>query len=142
MSDPSYTLKRRYFPEFTFSTLHRPDGSQVCVMVERAWLDNKPNVSCIPEGDYTLKSTISPKFGACYFLEGGTVSLSGDTERTHILIHAANWPHQLQGCLGVGIDFCCISDQWAVSSSRAALIMLLDEFDGGIIKLRIEAHKL
>lgn len=138
----NYTLKRRYFPEFTFSTLHRPDGSQVCVMVERAWFDNAPNVSCIPEGDYDLLPTISPKFGACYYLEGGTVTLTGPSERTHILIHSANLPLELQGCLGAGVDLCCLAGQWAVSSSRVAVGMLMDEFAGRDLKLRIEAHKL
>lgn len=142
MVKATYTLKRRYFPSGTYSTLHRKDDSKVCAFVERPWLDNAANVSCVPEGDYQLKKTKSPKFGDSYYLEGDTVSLSGPSKRTHILIHSANLPSELHGCLAPGVDFCSLAGQWAVSSSRKTLENLVSEFGDYDVTLRIEAHKL
>ena len=39
------------------------DGKFVCFAVERPWLDNRRNVSCIPAGRYDLAYVDSPKFG-------------------------------------------------------------------------------
>ena len=138
----TYTLKRRYFETGTFSTLHREDGSKVCVFVERPWLDNAANVSCIPEGEYRAKKTDSPKFGESYYLEGETVSLNGPSKRTHILIHAANLPEELHGCLAPGLDFSSLAGQWAVCSSKVALGEVMGEFDEANITIKIESDSL
>ena len=138
----SFVLKRRYFPDGTFSTLHRADGTQICVTVERPWLDNAPNVSCIPEGVYSVKKTVSPRFGEAYFLEGETVSLAGPSPRTHVLFHAANLAKELQGCIAPGLSFGALSGSWAVLSSKVALSALFREFDDAGVTLVIESNKL
>ncbi|RKZ67308.1 MAG: hypothetical protein DRQ48_09910, partial [Gammaproteobacteria bacterium] len=51
--------------------------------IERPWLDNEENISCIPTGVYTCKRTMSPKFGLVY-------EIMDVEDRTHILFHAAN----------------------------------------------------
>ena len=63
--------------------------------LERPWENNKPEVSCIPDGDYQCGLVDSPKFGKCY-------EIKGVKDRTHILIHAANWIRQLLGCVALG----------------------------------------
>lgn len=139
-----YTLKRRYFPDYTFSTLHCEDDSQICYFVERAWKNNRPSVSCVPEGTYNLAITDSPKFGRSYYLESEPlgVTLYGPSIRTHILIHKANTASELQGCLAPGMGLGYMSRQWAVTRSGEAFKALMFEFGGETVTLKIEAHRL
>ncbi len=115
----------------TFGTIYCDDHKQICRTVEREWLDNQPSISCIQAGTYRIKKHNSPKFGACYCLvsENQGVSLSGPSVRTHILIHVANFPHGLQGCIAPGTEF--HPSAWGVANSRVAfkeLGALLDEY--------------
>jgi len=80
--------------------------------VERPWLDNAPNVSCVPEGVYDLRWRESPRFGWTWILEDVP-------NRTHILIHSANWSRQLQGCIALGTGL--MGNEFAVSNSRDAV---------------------
>ncbi|TOE34579.1 DUF5675 family protein [Vibrio parahaemolyticus] len=134
-----FVLKRRYFPHGTYSTLHRTDGSKVCCVVERSWQNNAPSKSCIPEGSYTLFPHKSPKFGECYALESKDLGVTrqGPSLRTHILIHKANSPKQLQGCLAPGVDFGFVGGEWAVMNSTAAFNNLMAELGGELASLTI-----
>lgn len=134
-----FVLKRRYFLHGTYSTLHRADGSQVCCVVERPWQNNAPSKSCIPEGSYTLFPHTSPKFGKCYALESKNLGVTrqGPSLRTHILIHKANSPKQLQGCLAPGVDFGFVGNEWAVVNSTAAFNNLMKELGGDAASLTI-----
>ena len=73
-------------------------GMLFCETIERPWLDNIPFMSCIPAGQYKVYPHVSPKFGNCFIVVGGTVG-KYTGERTHILFHAANVPKQLAGCI-------------------------------------------
>jgi len=84
--------------------------------IEKPWLDNKPMVSCIPEGDYYMRKVDSPKFGP------GKWEISGVENRTHILIHTANWAKDVLGCIGLGRGLFANLD--GVSNSASAV----DEF--------------
>jgi len=134
-----YSLRRRYFVHGTYSTLHREDGSKVCCFVERPMFNNKPSESCIVEGTYTAIPHQSPKFGECYALEAPElgVTRNGPSLRTHILIHKANSPQDLLGCLAPGVDFGFVNNEWAVLNSRAAFNALMNEFAGENISLSI-----
>ncbi|SKA51191.1 DUF5675 family protein [Enterovibrio nigricans] len=135
-----FILNRRYFDEGSFGTLHRQDGSQVCVMAERADLNNAPGKSCIPEGTYQLLPHDSPKFGSCYALEARTLGVTryGPSLRTHILIHKANLPSQLQGCLAPGVHFGELHGEWGVMKSGAAFDALMKELGGEPAMLTIK----
>ena len=62
-------------------------------MIERPWLENRRNVSCIPEGKYPLKRRYSKRYGWHYLVDEVK-------NRSLILIHPANNALQeLQGCL-------------------------------------------
>ncbi|WP_417345730.1 DUF5675 family protein [Ferrimonas sp.] len=127
----TYHLKRRHFDHGTFGTLHRSDGSQVCVMLERPWQNNLPNVSCIPAGRYRLKPHDSPKFGKVYALESASLGVGIFRGlRTHILIHAANLVEHLEGCIAPGLKFGVLRDQWAVIHSKQAETALFEELAG------------
>lgn len=134
-----YELRRRYFEHGTYSTLHREDGSKVCCVVERPMLNNKPSESCIVEGTYIALPHQSPKFGACYALEAPAlgVTRNGPSLRTHILIHKANSPQDLEGCIAPGVAFGFVHGEWAVLNSTAAFNALMAEFSGESISLSI-----
>ncbi len=115
----------------TFGRIADENGNELCKTVEREWLDNKPRVSCIPAGLYKLTKVQSPKFGDCYALTNADLSVTytGPSTRTHILLHAANYPEQLLGCIAPGTNY--MEGRWGVSSSRKALVNLeaiLDEY--------------
>jgi hypothetical protein len=95
----------------TFGVLRRGQVPFVLTL-ERPWVDNKQNVSCIPAGIYTCKKVRSPKFGDTY-------EITGVPDRTHVLFHKGNTIEDTQGCILVGEEF---SGTWEkpmlVSSQR------------------------
>jgi hypothetical protein len=85
---------------------------------ERRWFDNKPYESCIPEGVYPLEPSR-------YFRKGyDTFEIANVPNRSRILIHVANRPREVLGCVGVGLKLGVLEDEWAVLSSQLAF----DEF--------------
>lgn len=99
-----------YHPQGTLGLIDL--GGKRFYTVERPWLDNKPYVSCIPTGAYMMQRRQSPRFGE-------TWHVTGVEDRTHILIHVANFPSDIQGCIGLGTSL--MNDRIAVSNSRAAI---------------------
>lgn len=94
--------------------------------VERPWMENKPNVSCIPCGTYQL---LRSKFYAsaddypCYEI----VKVPG---RSLIKIHIANTMDDVKGCIGLGMRSGYIAEKWAVRNSREAFFAFMREMDG------------
>lgn len=85
-------LLRTYFPNGTNGEILY-NGVRVCFAIELPWRDNKPQVSCIPEGRYQLMKRYSPKFKNHLQL----VNVPG---RDYILIHPANDAvKELRGCI-------------------------------------------
>lgn len=70
-------------------------AGQSVYTIERPWLLNKPFESCIPEGDYSLNPYSSTRYPNVW-------QVANVPGRTHILIHAANYAHQLAGCIAPG----------------------------------------
>lgn len=132
-------LKRFYYSPFTiergpltgtFGKLHLPDGSFVYTC-ERPWVGNKPFKSCIPPGVYTLRkrrSGVVEDTTDGEYLEGWEVTdVHG---RTYIMIHPANWPYQLAGCIAPGLGFGMLRDALAVTSSRDAFDKVMAQLEG------------
>lgn len=96
--------------------------------MERLWQDNAPRVSCIPPGRYQLVPWSSKKFPRSRALVGGTVGLVAGPgiERSAILVHAANRPLELLGCVALGLDY---ADPGLIARSKMAVRMFLDELD-------------
>jgi hypothetical protein len=86
--------------------------------VERPWKDNARSISCIPTGTYQVTRHLSPSKGECFAIH----NVEG---RDHILIHVANWSHDVEGCIGPGMGVNL--KQSMVTSSGAAMKELLDE---------------
>ena len=64
--------------------------------MERGWLDNLRNISCVPKGHYTLIYEYSPKFDRELW------ELKNVPNRAECKFHAANYWHQLNGCISLG----------------------------------------
>lgn len=64
--------------------------------VERPWIDNKPFVSCIPLGTYTVKKRDGSNADLKYPEAWEVLGVEG---RSGILFHIANRPCEVYGCI-------------------------------------------
>ncbi len=85
-------LFRKYYPDGTNGKLiHK--RQIVCHAIELPWLQNRNNVSCIPEGRYRITKRHSSK-------RGWHLLIHEVPNRSGILIHAANDAlKELKGCI-------------------------------------------
>jgi hypothetical protein len=105
------TLKRiSANQDATFGVLIK-ENTPFAVTLERPWLDNTPNLSCIPVGIYQCKRLVSPHFGRTY-------EVTGVYSREHILFHAGNTEKDTQGCIIVAEEFGQINGKGAVLDSK------------------------
>lgn len=121
----------------TFGVFTLPSGRELYT-VERPWLQNKPFESCIPEGVYRLKkrrSNVVKTTSGGEYLDGWEVT--GVPGRSLIMLHVANWPRNVEGCIGVGLAYGILSGSLAVLSGSLAVLnslnafrILMDELDG------------
>ncbi len=109
------------------------DGEKICSTIERPWLQNKVNISCIPAGTYTISPVVSPKFGNTYQVE----DVAG---RTHILIHKANKASELHGCIAPVSTYGVLDGEWAGLSSAKAYSKLIGLFNGEVHTLEIKRY--
>lgn len=111
----------------TFGHMHLPDGTVICT-VEQPWNDNKVGHSCIPAGTYTLRkrtSGVVERTTHGEFKEGWEVTdVPG---RTYIMIHVANWPTDVEGCIGVGRQIIQLEGREAVSNSLNTFRKLMEK---------------
>lgn len=85
-------LIRTYFPGGTNGEI-RYKGARFCYSIELPWLNNQPQVSCIPEGRYELMIRFSHRFQ-------WHLQLKKVKGRDLILIHPANdAKRELRGCI-------------------------------------------
>lgn len=115
-------LKRTYFNDATIGLLWiEGQDNPVWHTIEKPWLDNMAFKSCIPEGEYVVKSYTSQKYPDVW-------EITSVQDRTHILIHAGNWESDLQGCIAVGVSAGYMQQasesKKAVTSSRIAINQL------------------
>ncbi len=111
----------------TFGQL-KTAGGRVFHSMERLWANNEPRVSCVPAGRYQLVPWESKKFPRARALVGNGVALvpGMGVKRSAILIHAANRPIQLMGCIALGLDY---SEPGILARSRIAVGIFIDELD-------------
>jgi len=85
-------LLRTYHPQGTNGEIWM-DGEQLCYSIELPWLDNLRNISCIPEGTYSLSKRHSKRFG-------WHILIKNVPARSGILFHPANdAKRELRGCI-------------------------------------------
>ena len=110
-------IERSYTP---FGTLGRLSGLGLNLStIELPWRSNRVGESCIPQGAYRAICHDSPQ-------HGDSLWLRGVTGRTEILIHVANGPHQLDGCIAPGLEpgIWCEHDELSVWNSADAMSQL------------------
>ena len=113
-------------------------GSFSCFSLELPWKENRPNVSCIPQGKYDVQIRMSPKFGKVYHV----TEVPG---RSHILIHAGNLAGDteqnlkthVQGCILLGKYRGILRNQRAVLCSRPTVRSFINYLESTSFKLEI-----
>ena len=103
-------LKRSQRPNCTIGEL-----SNGMYVLERPWLNNAHDISCIPSGTYTCVRINSPKFGVVF-------EVTNVPDRSHILIHNGNTVEDCKGCLLIGK----VKGYESIASSRDALKELME----------------
>lgn len=130
MNDTVDLLRTEYSDLGTRGILTLPHGWS-CFTIELPWLDNEAFVSCIPEGDYPLqlrRSGVVERTTDAEFLNGWEVAdVPG---RSYIMIHVANYPGNLEGCIGPGQIETTMHNEPAVGNSLAAFRRLMAELEG------------
>ena len=66
------------------------------ISLERGWLDNKPNESSVPAGEYDCVLEYSPRFKKDLW------ELKNVPNRSECKFHASNYWSQLNGCIALG----------------------------------------
>lgn len=131
MSRATIQLQRfAYSPMGTFGKIIAPSGFS-CFTVERPWMGNRQNISCIPEGRYVLRKRYSPvveRTSGGEFTEGWQVTEV--PERTFIMLHPGNHMEHVEGCIAPGLHLGFIQEKWAVTSSRIAFRDLMNALTG------------
>jgi hypothetical protein len=118
--------------------------------IERPWLPGaspggRPSVSCVPDGRYDLLRHARPNGDVCVALRNPDLGVYYSTEsiaaggsgRTLILIHAANFVDELEGCCAPGLAFAISQNRFMVANSREAMTLVMAAWDAGDRKLVI-----
>lgn len=106
-----------HLPKGVLGVLRAPNFE--CFTVERPWLDNQPFISCIPEGTWEVRPFTGRRFKSVSIIEGVP-------NREFILIHSANRPTELSGCIAPGVRFDFEDQCPVVWNSRFALQSLFE----------------
>lgn len=112
-TDEIFLCRFAFLPEGTLGQLILPGGYE-CFVIERPWKNNQKFVSCIPNGEYPLAwNDVKGK----HFAQPLLLNVPN---RSSILIHPANYPSDLLGCLGPGREWAVKAQSPWVSDSRLA----------------------
>ena len=103
----------------------------ICYTIERPWLKNARNVSCIPAGEYNVEMVNSPKFGHTYEVK----DVPG---RTHILFHKGNYVSASLGCILPASDVEPLFGEISGVQSTKAFTKLMNTLKGDSFKLTIQ----
>lgn len=89
---------RTYYPNLTLGIFTARDTEKIfnCATLEKPWLNNQHDISCIPEGDYICKYTQHPKHGWVYQI------MNVANDRTDVLLHVGNFVKDTLGCILIG----------------------------------------
>lgn len=121
MKTGTLELRRSYLDNCTIGKISL-DGIDICYTVEKVWLSNIPFKSCVPAGVYELLEHNSPKHGQCHVLKNHNLGVGidkGDSVRYGCLIHIANFPSQVVGCIAPGLEL--HPERWGVAHSGSAI---------------------
>ena len=90
------TLKRLYSkPSHIIGQLGTSD-TYIADTLERPWINNQENISCIPDGRYEVQMLFSEHF------QRKLPHLLNVPNRTNVMIHPGNTVNDSEGCILVG----------------------------------------
>ncbi len=92
-------LERVYLPTETLGSMYY-EGQMICKTMELPWKDNAHNVSCIPEGIYTVVKEAYTEHHPYPHMRVLNVP-----DRNGILWHKITYVSGLLGCIGIGSAF-------------------------------------
>ena len=126
-------LERSYLDNCTIGKISYY-GKFVCYGIERPWLNNEPNISCVPAGVYDLERYDSAQHPHCFALLSKNlgVGLTSDYHRSYCLIHIGNFVEDVSGCIAPGLGL--HPDRWGVCDSRLAMDKLRSLIENESIK--------
>lgn len=98
-------------------------GSLTLYSGELPWLDNQPNISCVPDGVYQCVWTFSEHFRRFMYLLLGTSPRAGIREHSANLMgnESKGFKKQLNGCIAYGERLGWIGGQKALILSAPAV---------------------
>ena len=114
------------------------NGERICDTLENPWLDNQRTISCIPEGEYSVRLRTARESATRDYLH---LLIQDVPNRDFILVHRGNFPSQTKGCVLVGLG----TQQNVVNNSRLAMDLLIKEIlnlGGTNINLIIKKKRL
>ncbi len=103
----------------TFGVLIK-GGMPLCVTLEDKWVNNKRNVSCVPEGEYLVEKYSGTKYKDVWMI-------MNVPDRSAILIHAGNTHENTEGCVLCAKKYGKLGGIGAILDSRNAIKMLRRE---------------
>ena len=110
------------------------EGIPFALTLERPWLENMPNVSCILPGSYKAVRHLSPRFGETLWLQ----DVPG---RSEILFHKGNRDDDSQGCILIGESFNHVLGEPGITRSEEGFREFLSILEGrNEFQLDIEEH--
>ena len=93
--------------------------------LELPWADNKPNISCIPDGKYLCKLRLGATTSGGMFIPR-TFEVTNVPDRGGVLFHVGNTIRDTHGCILLGLGLGDILGQQAVILSRDAFSKFLN----------------
>lgn len=122
---PVVILLREYKDSHTLGTLILPSG-EILRTMERPWLDNARNMSCIPEGQYPvswLPRSASGRYKRVWHVRDVS-------DRSGVLFHKGNYWWHSKGCILPGLRIGTLGKFPAVLGSGAAVNQMRRELGG------------
>lgn len=101
---------------------HCEKSAFLCHTIERPWRNNQTGISCIRPGLYGF--TFLPRSGSGKYRRVYHLDEQDTAPRSQILIHAANWWHELRGCIAPNTwvdDVCGHQSRAALNKVREAV---------------------
>ncbi len=108
----------------TYGQLLDGENKRIAVTLERPWLENRHDVSCIPPGEYIAHRRMSPKRKYELF------ELADVPDRSNIEIHIGNLPSDTEGCILVGSSFGMFGTKHGIQGSGEAFRVFMESMRG------------
>ena len=112
-------VREDFTDKSTIGTLYI-QGNRICDTLENPYLDNKPNISSIPLGEYSVRLRLARESASKDYLHLLIENVEG---RSYVLVHTGNYPRDSFGCILVGLT----RGNNFVKNSKDAMSFLMEE---------------